>query len=78
MAPSFTRPLFNVVMVPSSTLSAVSSTLVVFPDAVVEAGITNVFFVSPFPPSSGAGISLSLQEVNSPPVSITAAIPVNK
>ena len=48
-----------------------------FPDAVVEAGITNVFFVSPFPPSSGAGISLSLQEVNSPPVSITAAIPVN-
>ena len=65
-------------MVPSSTLSAVSSMLVVFPDAVVEAGITNVFFVSPFPPSSGAGISLSLQEVNSPPVSITAAIPVNK
>ena len=30
---------------------------------VTLAGITNVFFVSPFPPSSGAGISLSLQEV---------------
>ena len=77
MAPSFTRPLFNVVMVTSSKLSAVSSTLVVFSDAVVEVGVTNVCFVSPFPPSSSSAFSLSIMDLNSQPVSMNAAKTVN-